>query len=481
MIDLLPFQRDFVSALEGDRYDVAALSIPRGNGKSTLAAHILKRCITPGDTFFAAGAESVLCSASLEQARICFRFLRADILASDDSDDYKFVDSSTKVSVRHKKSKTAVRAISSSGKGAMGLGADCPLAVLDEVSALQVVNGELLWDALNTSLGKPGAKMRVALLGTLAPQETGWYADLIKAGTTGRTYVYSLAGDASKYEDEAELRRVNPLMSRFPASWSRLLAEQAEASINPQKRAAFCSYRLNAPSADASTALILAEDWSAVLARPVPDREGPCRIGADLGASTAWSAAVAVWPNGRTECFALTAGIPDIKAQEKRDRVPAGTYEKLVAEGSLIVAHDVEVPSAGAFVAEIKRRWSADRIVADRFRAPAMRDALAGWVPLEARATMWSQCMSDIDATRSMVKISDDPDLAIEETSRSILAVSLAASRIKTDAEGSYRLSKVGNQNGDRDDCAQALILAAGSLVRDPPRGAAILKFGYAE
>ena len=316
MIDLLPYQRDYVSALEGDRYDVAALSIPRGNGKSTLAADILRRTITPGDTFFAAGAESVLCSASLEQARITFRFLRADIEASDDADDYRFVDSSTKVSVRHKSSRTSVRAISSSGKGAMGLGADCPLAVLDEVSALQVVNGELLWDALNTSLGKPGARMKVALLGTLAPQETGWYADLIKAGTTGRTYVYSLAGDAAQYDDVEQLRRVNPLMSRFPASWSRLLAEQAEASINPQKRAAFCSYRLNAPTRDASTALILAEDWLAVLDRPVPDREGPCRIGADLGGSTAWSAAVAIWPNGRTECFGLTAGIPNIGARK---------------------------------------------------------------------------------------------------------------------------------------------------------------------
>ena len=43
-------------------------SIPRGNGKSHLAAHILARALTPGDPFNVPGAECLLGAASIEQA-----------------------------------------------------------------------------------------------------------------------------------------------------------------------------------------------------------------------------------------------------------------------------------------------------------------------------------------------------------------------------------------------------------------------------
>ena len=52
---------------------------PRGNGKSFLAAQILLRCLTPGDSLHVPGAEYLLCAASIEQARLCYRFIRAEI------------------------------------------------------------------------------------------------------------------------------------------------------------------------------------------------------------------------------------------------------------------------------------------------------------------------------------------------------------------------------------------------------------------
>jgi hypothetical protein len=50
---------------------------PRGNGKSWLSAHILTRCLTPGDPFNVPGAEYLLGAGSLDQARFVFRFVRA--------------------------------------------------------------------------------------------------------------------------------------------------------------------------------------------------------------------------------------------------------------------------------------------------------------------------------------------------------------------------------------------------------------------
>ena len=75
MTDLRAFQQQFVKAATAPGINRAALSLPRGNGKSWLAGYLVSRVLTPGD-LMVAGTESVLCAASLEQARIVFRFAR---------------------------------------------------------------------------------------------------------------------------------------------------------------------------------------------------------------------------------------------------------------------------------------------------------------------------------------------------------------------------------------------------------------------
>ena len=70
------FQRDFLRGALAPGIDTAALSLPRGNGKTWLAAYILARCLTPRDKLNVVGAEYLLCAASLEQARLAFRFVR---------------------------------------------------------------------------------------------------------------------------------------------------------------------------------------------------------------------------------------------------------------------------------------------------------------------------------------------------------------------------------------------------------------------
>ena len=78
MVDeLRPFQRRFLRAALAPGIDTSALCTPRGAGKTWLAAHVLARCLTPGDSLHVPGAEYLLCAASIEQARLCFRFIRA--------------------------------------------------------------------------------------------------------------------------------------------------------------------------------------------------------------------------------------------------------------------------------------------------------------------------------------------------------------------------------------------------------------------
>ena len=123
-IALRPFQRRFVRAVESGRYDVAALSVPRGNGKSFLAGRLVERAVTPGDPLFLAGAESVLMAPSLTQARIVFKFVRR---ALESNADYRFRDSMNSVGVTHKPTNTTVRALGSNANTAFGIGADTNL------------------------------------------------------------------------------------------------------------------------------------------------------------------------------------------------------------------------------------------------------------------------------------------------------------------------------------------------------------------
>ena len=79
---LRPFQTRFIRSALAAGTDTAVLSLPRGNGKSWLAARLAIRVLTPGDELFRAGMESVLLAASIEQARICFK-VRQDRAGTD--------------------------------------------------------------------------------------------------------------------------------------------------------------------------------------------------------------------------------------------------------------------------------------------------------------------------------------------------------------------------------------------------------------
>ena len=107
--------------------DTAALSLPRGNGKSWLAAHLLTKCLTPGDELYVAGSEYLLCAGSIEQARLCFRFVRP---ALEPTGMYRFLDSATRIGITGPEN-TRLRVLSSNAKTAMGI-VGCPLLVADE-------------------------------------------------------------------------------------------------------------------------------------------------------------------------------------------------------------------------------------------------------------------------------------------------------------------------------------------------------------
>ena len=468
MIKLRPFQKQFLRAVENPKYDTVAISGPRTLGKTFIAAQVLIRCLTPGDSLHQPGKEYILAGATLETARLTYGFIRE---ALEPTGEYRWIDSTTRLGATHKKTNTKLRAISSNAKSSFGL-VNVPLVVLDEPGALEIVGGRMLSDSLFTAQGKVGSRLKLILAGTLAPMATGaghWWWDLLAEGTKGRTHVQVFQGDADTWDQWPTIRKANPLIGLDSHTRKVILEERDLARGDSRLKARFLSYRLNVPSGDESTMLLNLDDWKEVLEREVPPRVGKPIVACDLGAGRAFSAAVAIYRNGRTEALALAPGIPSIEAQEKRDRVGAGVYQKLVDAGLLHVADGLRVQPPSMLADLITETWGpAAGVVADRFRISELADA--GLHGLEPRMTRWSESSEDIRALRKMAK---DGPLAVDPGSAPLLEASLAVAAVKNDDSGNVRLQKRGSNNTSRDDVAAALTLGAGAHQRrsKSPRG----------
>ena len=459
MLKFRPFQKQFMQAAIDPAIDTACLSFPRGNGKSFLAGHLLTRVMTPGDPLFQPGTESILLSGSIEQCRIVFKFVRA---ALEPTGEYRFIDSSTRCGITHKATNTRLRVHGSNSKTAWGF-VNVPFVVWDEPGASEINSGQQLFDAVMTSQGKPGSPLKAIFIGTVAPSVSGWWHDLIKDGNHDSTYVQALQGDINKWDQWNEIRRVNPLTAISKSFTKKLLQERDAARADTRLKARFLSYRLNLPSADSSTMLLTVDDWKRVCARPEAIPAGRPIVGIDLGAGRAWSAAVAVWRSGRVECMAIAPGIPNIEAQEKRDRVPTGTYQKLVDSGALRIAHGLRVQPPGQLVDAIREAWGRPEvIICDRFRLGELQDVARG-IPVSPRVTRWSEASSDI---RDLRRMAMDGPLSCHGASQGLFTASLSAALVQNDDQGSVRLVKSGTNNTGRDDVAQGLTLAVGALAR---------------
>ena len=322
-----------------------------------------------------------------------------------------------------------------------------------------------MFDALIEAQGKPGADFKLLLCGTLAPAApNSWWPDLIAAGSDRTTHITSFAATQDEAEERWDdwrlIRRCNPLMFHFPKSRRHLLDLRDKARFDSRLKARFLSYRLNCPAVDKSTMLLTVQDFERCNVRELPPRVGQPCVGIDLGQGRAWTSAVAIWPSGRVEAVALAPGIPDVKAQEKRDRVPPGTYSRLVEQGSLIVASGRRVPEIATLMNHV-REWSPRVILCDRFRHAEVLDSRPPAIVIP-RVSRWSSSTEDITHLR---RAAADGPLAIAPGSRPLIAASLSASRVQVDDAGNCRLRKSG-QNTARDDVSSALVLAAGEWSR---------------
>ena len=293
---------------------------------------------------------------------------------------------------------------------------------------------------------------------------------MIEGGSRAGVHVTALRGAPERWDQWPEIRRCNPLTAVSGDFRRKLLAERNAARRDTRLKARFLSYRLNVPTSDEASMLLTVDDFARVLARPVASPDGRPIVGIDLGAGRAWSAAVAVWRSGRVEALAVAPGLPGLEAQEKRDRVPRGTYRALLEGGALRVADGLRVQPPAALVDAARAAWGdPETIVCDRFRLAELRDCTNG-TRVTPRVARWSEAGEDI---RGLRRLSLDGPLSCPQSSRALLAASLAVAMVRNDDQGNVRLVKRASNNEARDDVAAALVLAAGALARALARPAA--------
>ena len=472
---LLSFQQAFVDAVcrVNRPPEIAILSTPRANGKSWLCGGLVARSLTPGDPLFEPGVENILVSSSTAQARIVLEFARS---ALGESGDYRWRNDG----VVHLASRARVRIVSSDARRALGLGANVRLIIADEPGAWSPIQGRRLWDAMLTSLGK--RRTQILIVGTLAPAPlqgpASWWPSLVAEGSGEGRHVSLLQADAEKWRDFSEVLRCNPVSSINPYLKQTLEREHKAALASERAARTFKQFRLNIPGDPVeSQPLITAAEWERVCARPVPPAEGRPIIGVDLGGNRSWSAAAALWPNGRIESFAVAPGVPSLADQEREDQVAEGTYTELVRSGGLTVDAGRAVPDIGLLLARI---WAYEplALVCDNYRAPELYQVVGGRVRVIERARSGGEATSNIQGLRSLLL---DTQAGVVAESRALLAAAWAQTNLVIGNDGLTKVTKL-DQRRSRDDAAAALLLAAGEQARRPApvelRGAVISKSG---
>ena len=463
-VTLLPFHRRWIEGAFADDVQIAAASWPRGAGKTWLAANLAALAIVPGTPLFTAGVEVLGVSASLEQSRIFLTFVRE---ALDEAPGYRWLDSGQRLAVTHVASGTKLRILSSSAKRAMGLAMFSSIYG-DEPGSWEERGGELMFHALRQSIGKrPG--QRLLLIGTRAPAAPdSWWSGLLDSGSGPGTHVEVMtAPDSEPWDKWETIQKVNPMVLANPDLRQTILRERDDALRNPTLRPAFEAFRLNRQVSVSDEMLVAVDAWKTVEGREVPPRHGRPVVSIDLGSERSWSAAWATWPNGRSECYAVCPGLPNLAERERQDAMPDGLYRRLQDDGVLIVEDGKRVASPEVLIKHmVTLGIRPTTIYCDRFLLGRLKDAVAGRWPIVERVTRWSEATEDIAAFRRLVL---DGPLSIIPECRALARVSLSQAVVRGDDQGSVRLVK--RRHGrSRDDVAVCATLSAGALVRSMTR-----------
>ena len=457
---VLAWQRKFCrGVLESP---LAALSVARGNGKSTLAAGICCSALIPDGALFQPRGEIVLIASSLGQARIAFRhvyyFLRSRMERS--SKDWRVIDNSQQSQIEYRPTGTVLKCLGSDSRRAHGL---APTVILADEPAKWVGGGREMFSALKTSMGKQ-MNARFVAIGTRPDTQDHWFSEMLEDSATGWHRNYQATKGDPDFA-RATIAKANPSLAHMPDLKATLKLEAKDARIGGHALSQWRALRLNmgTPEVSDREMLISLENWASVVKPSPADRSDGVFVGVDLGGGTSMSAVAFYWPDtGRLECVGAFAAEPGLHERGKLDYV-GERYLRMHARGELRI-----YPGAATnnilFLEEMFRQLEGVEILgisADRYKQNDLKQALNA-LGMDAEMVDWrvvgrgSDGSEDVKAFQREVlegHLSCAPTLAIDSA--------IAEAVLHRDTNGNPALNKARHKS--RIDVIQAALLAVGA------------------
>ena len=464
-LQLFPWERRFLRGALRDGVEESALSIARGNGKTTLISALACAALT-GPLATARG-ETVVTASSFDQARIAFEHCLAFLADSIENDRarWRIQDSANRASITDRSTGARVRVLGSDPRRAHGL---APILVIaDEPAQWPPGTSGRMKAALTTSLGKLDGGRLIAL-GTRPADSEHWFEKML---TGGADFALNYAARDTDAPFQARTwERANPSLKFMPVLRRVIAREADKAKSDPAVLPAFRALRLNQGTHDVERAALLAADtWETI--EGDADARGPVVWGVDLGTTAAASAIAAYWPDtGRLESLAAFGDTPGLSERGLRDGV-GRLYMDMARRGELITTPGRVVDVPDLLREAMDRFGPPDAVAADRWREGELRDGLdlAG-IPsasFVSRGQGFKDGGEDVRTFRRACltgKVVPVVSLLMRAAMREAVTVS--------DAAGNAKLAKHtegGRRSRARDDAAAAGILAVSVGVRGRP------------
>lgn len=441
----------------GPAYRTVILSCPRKLGKTSLLAALVVAYMSEDSPLFVPGWRGAIAGPTEAHAQMLLQAV-ADLLDVNGRSNIKYRRSPKPGSLAGDGS-TSFQALTGSPTQGHGLSLD--LAVIDEAGLLKE-NSEVMQNLLDACAARDGRMVITGTRGTSAQ----YREKLERPDPSTCVHLYSASLDADP-GDRKLWHAVNPGLGDIKSE--RFMSDAYEQAKAAGTTVAFMAWQLNAPVDPMRQLVIEYSDLSACYdedAEPIPGE--PVWLGLDLGGAASMTAAVAVFESGVIRSLgAFPSAAMTLAERGKRDGVGL-TWQECAKRGELkeTTGHVSELTEFVPHVLDMIQGHPVVSVTGDRFRDAELRNALAKcevtW-PLQLRATGPKDGNADILALRRFF-------LARKaRLKRSLLLeASLAEADCRVAATGALSLDRA-HRDG-RNDLAAALILAAGSRMRDLDR-----------
>ena len=460
--ELLPWQRRFLRGAFGGDAQVSALSVARGNGKSTLIAAVAAATVGPDGPLATRRGETLVVAGSLVQARIvrdhCAEFLRVQYDDFDDKRVWRRPDAPTPM-IHHLPTDTRLKLHGYNPDTI--LGAAPSLAILDEPSSFGqggVDDGSKMFAAISTALGKQ-KNSRMVCLGTQPTSGDHFFARLLDGGAD---YIQlHAARDDDPPHWERTWKRANPSYGAMPDLADTIRRESDRAKRDAGWLEAFKAYRLNQRVDPVQESMLVTPDsWRAC--EGDAEKTGRPIWGIDLGTTSSQSAVAAVWESGRLDAFGAFPTEPDLRARGIKDGVD-DLYQVCERQGDLVTAGQYTVNVQMVVNEALDRFGRPSAIVCDTWREGELREALEAvgfpLCDLVVRRQGYKDGGEDVRLFRRAVA-----DRRVQARPSKFLRHSLGETRTIVDAAGNHKLTR--RRQRSANDAAVASVISVGEWER---------------